>query len=200
MQKIKDFIYYNRKEIIIFTIFLVFIICYIFITKNQNNNYDSEIIYEEKNNIINDIPQEDKIIMVDIKGEVKMPGTYEFNEEQRVIDAIEKAGGLSSNANTNEINLSEKLFDEMLIYIPSKEEYNEKTKETNKKAITDGKISINTASISELTKIKGIGESKAKKIIEYRKEFGKFKTIEDIKNVSGIGNATFEKIKDSIKV
>lgn len=193
MQKIKDLIYYNRKEIIITTVFLIIFITYIFF--NTNNSHEEIIenpIIEEK-----EIIEE---IVVDIKGEINNPGTYKVTPDKRVTDVIELSGGLKEKADTSSINLSEKVYDEMLIIIPSEEEEKSITTSENNKTVKDSKISINTASESELTTISGIGTSKAKSIVDYRNKNGKFKSIEEITNVSGIGQATFEKIKDYIKV
>ena len=216
MQKIKDFIYYNRKEII--TVLLCFTIFGSILFFKDDNNYniqeyvDSSLVKDSKDGDKEVII--DKIV-IDIKGEINSPGTYEFDNGGRINDAIIKAGGLTNKADTSYINLSEKLTDEMLIIIPSVEETidlesnKEKinntivkdNKETIKEAtIKDNKISINTASLSELMNIKGIGEIKAKSIIEYREKNGLFKSIEDITKVKGIGSSTFEKIKDYIKV
>lgn len=216
MQKIKDFIYYNRKEII--TVLLCFIIFGSILFFKDDNNYN--IQEYENGSLVKDSKDGDKEviidkIVIDIKGEINSPGTYEFDNGGRINDAIIKAGGLTNKADTSYINLSEKLTDEMLIIIPSVEETidlesnKEKinntivkdNKETIKEAtIKDNKISINTASLSELMNIKGIGEIKAKSIIEYREKNGLFKSIEDITKVKGIGSSTFEKIKDYIKV
>ena len=197
MHKIKDYIYYNRKEIITIIICLTLFGGYILFKKD-----DSYIIEE---NIVKEEIKDNKII-IDIKGEVNKPGTYEMNENDRIMDAIEISGGLTNKADTSSINLSEKLKDEMLILIPSIEEINEIVEE-NKKSnniktseVKDSKISINTASISELMKINGIGQAKAQAIIDYRSTNGLFKDIKDITKVSGIGNSTFEKIKDYIKI
>ncbi len=166
-----------------------------------------------------------KLVKVDIKGEIVHPGLYEVTEESRVMDIIDKAGGLTENADTSVINLSKKVKDEMVILVYSKAEV-EKLKEkaettitcpeVNDACITDeattplieedqtnsqttnGKISINKATIEELQTLNGIGEAKAKAIIEYRLKEGEFKTIEDITKVDGIGEALFEKIKDNI--
>ena len=166
-------------------------------------------------------------VFVDIKGAVKSPGVYEVDSNSRIINVIEKAGDLKKNADTSIINLSKKVKDEMYIIIYTKDEvskYKDKltsstkvvqeieekiicpdtdndaclTNNTSNSSISS-KININTASESELTKLSGIGEGKAKKIIEYR-EKNKFEKIEDIKNVSGIGNSLYEKIKDDIEV
>lgn len=155
---------------------------------------------------------------VDIKGSVKNPGVYEFNENDRVIDAIELAGGLKKNANTSNINLSKKLESEMVIYIFSDKEIKNGSKtlscdttcntevieinncvenSTNENE-SSSLVNINTATIEELQTLSGIGESKAKNIIEYRNTNGNFKSIEEIKNISGIGDSLYEKIKDKI--
>ncbi len=158
---------------------------------------------------------------VDIKGAVQEPGVYLFREGEIVYDAINRAGGLTKNAVTSNINLSKKLHSEMVIYIFNKKEL------TTKKAVTtttkstcecetievnncikdeqvientDSKININTATKEELVTLNGIGDSKAEAIIEYRKKNGNFNSIDDIKNVSGFGDSIFAKIKDSITV
>lgn len=164
--------------------------------------------------------------MVDIKGEVVTPGIYRLKKSSRVIDVIEKAGGLTQNADTTVINLSKKITDEMVIIIYSKQEVKNwlKTKEQedyleekckiseegkveNDACLEDEKeettfqtkVNINTATKEELMTLSGIGESKAEEIITYRKSTP-FKTIEDLKNVSGIGDATYEQIKNHITV
>ena len=168
----------------------------------------------------------EKSVKVDIKGEINNPGIYELDESMRVIDVIELAGGLTNNADTSVINLSKKLKDEMVIIIYSKyqvknfEATKEKEKVVEEKCIQENenalkndacindnnskdtntiqdKININTASLEQLQTLPGVGESKAKSIIEYR-EKQKFKTIEDIKNVTGIGDSLFAKIKENI--
>ena len=168
--------------------------------------------------------QNDKKVIVDIKGEINNPGVYELTDKNNVNDVINMAGGLTKNSDTSNINLSKKLIDEMVIIVYSKEEirkskiekqqtcptYNnacitssdEKSKLVNTKDTTkeNTKININTASKEELQSITGIGETKAEAIIEYRNKNGKFTKIEDIKNVSGIGEAAFEKIKNQITI
>lgn len=160
-----------------------------------------------------------KTIKVDVKGEVKAPGVYTLKEGLSVIDAINASGGLNDNATTKNINLSKRLEDEMVIYVSNKSELdNEESKDAQtkysinensvnyensldeSKPKVNGKININTASESDLTLLSGIGPSKAKKIIEYRNSHGSFKSLEEIKNVSGIGDKAFEKIKDYITI
>lgn len=201
MQKYKDLIYYNRKEIITVIVCIISFFSFSFFTKENDTIVENPIDKVETKEIDNN-----KII-VDVKGEVNNPGTYELTSDNRIKDVIEKSGGLTNNANVESINLSEKLKDEMLIYIPSKEEEinieikTDKNKETVKETyVKDSKISINKASLSELMTLPGIGDKKAKAIIEYRENNGLFKDIKEITNVSGIGNSIFDKIKDSIKL
>ena len=120
----------------------------------------------------------------------------------RIVDAIEAAGGETEEADLDKLNLARILNDGDKVYVPNKNDINteemilEDESENNKQAT----ININTASIEELIKLPGIGEATATKIVEYRKQNGKFKTIEELKNVAGIGNNKFETIKDKIRV
>lgn len=167
----------------------------------------------------------EKLYMVDIKGEVISPGIYELPSTSRVIDVINKAGGLTDIADTSVINLSKKIEDEMVIIIYSEYEVNnwlktkqeeeylqekcqnsEDSKIENDACISNNAIennetliNINTATKEELMTLSGIGETKALAIISYR-EKTPFTSIEDIKNVSGIGDSTYNEIKDYITV
>ena len=165
-----------------------------------------------------------KEIMVYITGEVKNPGIYELEENSRIKDVIEKAGGLKETADITDINLATILQDEDKITIPSKEENkqekqntekiqsNKQSKTTEKSQNTTSistnttgknqntKVNINTATQTELETLPGIGPSTASKIVSYRKENGKFKSIEEIKKVNGIGESKYKKIKELIKV
>ena len=168
-----------------------------------------------------------KTYMVDIKGEVITPGIYELEKDSRIIDVINEAGGLTESADTSVINLSKKITDEMVIIIYSKKEVEnwletkeqesylqekcisrEKEQTPNDACIeenTEGEkqtattVNINTATKEELMTLSGIGETKADAIIAYRQKTP-FQTIEDIKNVSGIGDSTYEEIKNNITV
>lgn len=142
-------------------------------------------------------------IMVDVKGAVKNPGVYFARPGDRVIDVIEDAGGLLENADDHAINFAMKLTDEMVIYVPRKgEDYqgNGGMAVVASGGKNDGKVNLNRADRSELETLPGIGPSKAEAIIEYRETKGPFKTIEDLKLVSGVGEKTFEKLKDKITV
>lgn len=142
-----------------------------------------------------------EMIFVDIDGAINKPGVYEVPIDTRVFQVIEKAGGLSEEADARNINKAEKVNDGERIYVSSKGEenhyYSGSIEENSSKGIL---INLNTADKDKLQSISGIGPSTAEKIIDYRKNQGQFKTIEDLKNVSGIGDKTFDKIKNKIKV
>lgn len=148
-------------------------------------------------------------VLVDVKGAVLYPGVYELTEQDRIIDAITMAGGYADGAEPKLINHAQKLQDEMVIYIPRKGEQLEEdipqliqVAGTNGGGGTskDGKINLNQANETELTTLPGIGPAKATAIIGYRTETGRFQTIDDLKNVSGIGDKTFEQLRDLIDV
>lgn|SRR5690554_2845407 len=145
-----------------------------------------------------------KKILVHVAGEVINPGVYELFEGSRVIDAVELAGGATSKAELNIINLAAFISDGQQIYVPSSEE-STSIFSHHPGLITDsghdtGKVNINTANSQELQSLSGIGPGKAQGIIEYRNKNGSFCSPEDLLNVSGIGEKTFEKIKDRITV
>lgn len=146
-----------------------------------------------------------KEIVVDIKGEVKTPGVYHMEEGSRIIDVIDKAGGLLDEAETTAVNFAQVLADQMVIYVPKvgeeiPTEHSVSQDNMNNADSDTAKIDINRAEKEALMTLNGIGNSKAENIISYREENGLFETIEDIKNVSGIGEATFNNLKDSIIV
>ena len=159
-------------------------------------------------------------IFVHIDGYINNPGVYEIKENDRIKTLIDKAGGFKEGYSIKNINLAAKLSDGDKIYIPSVSE--EKVSENNNNNINinssgkgqnvkndrnnvsvmknNSKININTANMSELKQITGIGESTANKIIDYRENVGKFKKIEDIKEVKGIGDAKYESLKNKITI
>ena len=181
------------------------------ITKNEEEKEVSEVYYQ-----------------VDIKGEVNTPGIYSVKEGSRVIDVIRLAGDLTEVADTSVLNLSKKVKDEMVIIVYSYDEVanfketkeqeeieqeacinqndiindaciKDSTSDTSSSSVViSGKISLNTATIDELMTLPGIGESKAEAILKYREEVGAFQSIEELKEVNGIGEAIFDQIKESI--
>lgn len=184
------------------------------------------VVLRPKSTLLVEEPLDDKI-KVEIKGAVNNPGVYELETGKRVEDVIKLSGGLKKDADVSNTNLSKNLVDEMVIIIYTKDEINSMTtgnttikyidKECicpvieNNSCISDvvtnfevieevsDKISLNKATLEELMTLKGIGESKAKSIIEYR-EKTPFKSIEELLNVKGIGKTMFEKIKANISI
>ena len=145
------------------------------------------------------IQKEDSLIMVYISGQVYSPGIYELVLGDRVVDAVNMAGGLSKQADLDKINLAKKVNDEEKIYIPAIGEEIPFSVDVETNSQESGKININVASSADLESLPGIGEVIAGRIIEYRKT-NKFNSIEDILEVSGIGDAKFESIKDLISI
>lgn len=148
--------------------------------------------------------QEEVIIKVDVKGAVNRPGVYIADSGDRVIDLIADAGDFTSEANKDQVNLAQVVEDQMVILVPEigDEGVGGVTTgpETSLGGSSDGKINLNTATQAELETLTGVGPSKALSIIDYREKTGKFQSVEDLKKISGIGDKTFEKLKDSIKV
>ena len=148
------------------------------------------------------------LLYVDVDGEVEHPGVYRLVPGARVFEAVDKAGGLKTHADTSQLNLAEKLKDGEKITVPSKAEKREGSTENLSDAgagagqVLSGaeKININRATGEELQKIKGIGPATAQKIIDYRNSNGRFHNTEELKNVNGIGDKTYEKMKEYIDV
>jgi competence protein ComEA len=218
----------NQKRILIVIIIVVSIgfIYYIYnkIGKNENIDLDENIL------VTNNLTQEDnkntqdeqEYVIVHITGSVKTPGIVKLKQGSRIEDAIQSAGGLTENADISKVNLAYVIEDGIKIRIPSLDEQEieeediliegsgeniiqEAEKDTNISINTNSKntnktININKATENELQTLPGIGGSLASRIIEYREENGKFLAIEDIKNVSGIGESKYNNIKDLISV
>ena len=153
-----------------------------------------------------ELPETLSKMYVDIKGAVKLPGMYEVSSDMRVLNVIDMAGGLTLEADDQQVNFSQKVEDQMVIYIPKEgEEVSENIGlvnggESGQTSEEEGKVNLNQASKEELMTLNGVGEKKAEKIIEHREENGSFKSIEEIKNVNGFGEKTFESLKSSITI
>lgn len=202
----------NKLTIFIGAVLIIFII-YLFVFSDEQTEVidQNEELVGNENHLIPEVSEQqvevsnnsNNIIIVDVKGAVKNPGVYEATSEERVNDIILKAGGLLDSADQKAVNLALKVKDEMVIYVPAKGEVKSEELITilpSKESNPEGKININTADETELQTLTGIGSSKATAIIEYRETNGSFKSIEDLKSVSGIGDKTFEKLKDYIDV
>ena len=148
-------------------------------------------------------PLEQDLITVDVKGAVKAPGIYDLPVGSRVNDAVQKAGGLTEQADSKSLNLAQKVSDEALVYVPTKGE-EVANQQTNSGAPSstskDKKVNINKAILEELKQVKGLGGKRAQDIIDHREANGKFTSVEELKKVSGIGAKTIEKLKDYVTV
>ena len=149
---------------------------------------------------------------VDIKGAVNKPGLYQVTASMRVADVIQLAQGMQPQADVRQVNLAAKVTDQQVIYVPVKGEQAPVVAPpvgpstaptggtpTSDHAATD-KVNLNTADVAALQTLSGIGQKKAEKIIDYRQQHGNFKTIDDLKNVSGFGEKTVAKYKDQLTV
>jgi competence protein ComEA len=168
---------------------------------------DNELQTETENKSTENKPQSPEKIMVDVKGQIKQPGVYQANTGERVIDIISRAGGLTDKADQSMVNFAEHVEDEMIIYIPAQGEAGitpPASAGANPTASvgsqTGSKININKADETELQNLPGIGPAKAAAIVEYRNSSGPFESVDDLKKISGIGDKTFEKLKDLIGI
>lgn len=148
---------------------------------------------------------EAEMLCVHVCGAVNSPGVYYLEAGSRVHEAVELAGGLSDDAAQEYVNLASALEDGQQLYIPTLEEAEEQglsagVEDTSGDSASDGLVNINTADAEELQTLPGIGETKAQAIITYRENNGSFSSISEIVNVSGIGESTYEQLKDYIKV
>ena len=195
----------NVKSIILaFVCSLVLIIGGLFyFNQNKTEDYSgvsfSNISNETNNKDEKAENRHDEKIFVDVKGAVKHPGVFETTKDKRVKDLIEEAGGLLDDADTSTLNLSQKVKDQMIIYVLKHGEKPKQISDSSSSSNTDV-ININTANKEQLMKISGVGKTKAEAIIAHREKNGDFKKKEDITKVRGIGKSTFEKIKDKIEV
>lgn len=165
---------------------------------SKDSSSDKEVKKEEKD----ESPEQD-LITVDVKGAVKSPGIYDLPVGSRVHDAVQKAGGLTEEADSKSLNLAQKVSDEALVYVPTKgeEAVSQQTASgTTASTSKDKKVNLNKASLEELKQVKGLGGKRAQDIIDHREANGKFKSVDELKKVSGIGAKTIEKLKDYVTV
>ncbi|GED72409.1 hypothetical protein BRE01_61110 [Brevibacillus reuszeri] len=154
-------------------------------------------------------------LYIDVKGQVKQPGMYRFDAGMRVADAITKAGGTLPEADLEQINLAQPLSDGSAIVVPTKGTI--ATTVPGQQAISplasgvspgsstnqggiESSINVNTASAEELTTLPGIGQARARAILQYRSDKGGFRTVDELKEIEGIGDKMFERIKDRIRI
>lgn len=179
-----------------------------------NSGKNSVSLAEESQEITSTIEETSGDIFVYVTGAVKNPGVYCVGADSRIYQVLEQAGGMTKNAQTDYLNLADKVYDGQKIQVMTKKEFkqqNNVSSESTKaeenvsdnsggEASQEGKVNINSATALQLTSLPGIGTVKAEAIVAYREENGSFSSIEDIKNVSGIGDATFTNIESMITV
>ena len=177
-------------------------------TPAKESNLQSEVIAvpkdstdeKEDGNQKEEVVEQD-LITVDVKGAVKSPGIYDLPVGSRINDAVQKAGGLTDNADSKSINLAQKISDEALVYVPTKEEVANQESYSNATGNKESKkVNLNKASLEELKQVKGLGAKRAQDIIDHRESNGKFKSVDELKKVSGIGAKTIEKLKEYVTV
>lgn len=194
-----------KKGLKLFLIVTLIIVFINIMNKDFFNQSDGEVKVDRafdtgSKDSLSEADVEEDYIYTHITGEIKKPGVYKMKAGTRMDDLVKEAGGLTEDADIDLINLSEKLVDEERIIVPAKGASNN-TDETSHAAsdVQTKKININTADLNELTSIPSVGEKTAQKIIDYR-EKKKFKKIEDIMNIEGIGENKFKNMKDYISV
>lgn len=217
-----------QKPIIIGSILMAAILLVVSLLRPKNNvqspQESSEVMMagsEAQSSSVTSNPSTDSVqksarkqkLMVDVKGAVKKPGVYEVKPGMRVVDGIELAGGLTESADRKNINMALQLSDQQVVYIPIKGEIKDfdpkhlmgtagnAGNESLASSSSAGElVNINTADKNALLTLNGIGDKKADQIISYREKQGGFKTIDDLKQVQGIGDKIFADLKDSITV
>lgn len=205
----------NKLKVKIIIVVLVILVGFYVFNNRENDNFDNEEIYVDSSETVETVSNSVSVetiekIKIHIIGEVNNPGIYELEIGARIEDAIIAAGGESNDADLNKVNLAYELedgqkidipsiFDEENAYIYSDAGTNVLIQQEGETSMS-GKINVNKASLEELQQIRGIGPALAEKIIAYREETGKFQTVEDLKNVSGIGDKKYETIKEYIEV
>jgi len=181
----------NKDTIIISILILLIVITRFGLALNKKN---VEVSLDNDDSSI-DLEFEDyENILVHISGEVKEPGVYELEENDRLENLVELAGGLTEKADVTRVNLARLLEDGLKIHIPSKNGNTEDVQSLDRLTLTD----FNQLSASELEVIDGVGEVISKRIVDYREKHGNFKKMSDLLNVNGIGDAKLEQIKNDV--
>ncbi|WP_105106765.1 helix-hairpin-helix domain-containing protein [Streptococcus suis] len=167
----------------------------------EQTSSSSELVEETSTEASKELSQ----LVVDVKGAVEKPGLYTLEAGARVNDAVDAAGGLTSQADPKSINLAQKLSDEAVVYVASKDENVSVVSNTTASSAmsqegNESKVNLNTATEADLQTISGIGAKRAADIIAYREANGGFMSVDDLNNVSGIGDKTMESIRPYVTV
>ncbi|MBG9911085.1 competence protein ComEA [Bacillus xiamenensis] len=195
-------------------IIIAAIISFLFLAGKKENSAEPSVLKETKDMSITledkqeSAENESSSIVVEVKGAVRKPGVYSFRPEDRVEDAIKRAGGFTRKADTFDINQAAKLQDSMMIYVRKQGEEGRQMQSAaadtssgnSSKNEMSQVVNVNQADAAELQTINGIGPAKAEAIIAYREEHGEFQQIEDLRNISGFGEKTIERLKNQLTV
>lgn len=194
---------YKYYLFLLLVLFVLGLISALFFYTRQSSVEEYEDLSTEKNSQerqTQKMSDEKLLLYADVKGAVKQPGIYQIHEDMRVWDVVQLAGGVQENAETKNVNFAEKVSDQMVIYIPSEDEVVQTydKEEIKQESQQSDKVNLNQANESELQTLTGIGQKKAQEIILYREENGGFREIEELKKIPGIGEKTFEKLREAI--
>jgi len=205
-----------KRKMTMITVAMAFVAGGIYFFSQQGEDpADTEDIFSvtakeaEMEQSVNESAAEPEIIKVDVKGAVKSPGIFTAQAGDRVIDLISSAGSFTEKADTDKVNFAQIIEDQMVIYVPEIGEEDKGNLENIQvgtsgdaviKGTSGGLVNLNTATQEDLQTLTGIGPSKADAILEYRETVGKFKEVDELKQVTGIGDKTFERLRDSISV
>ena len=228
-EKILAYVKDNRLFVSVIAVLMVIFCFFLWMTCGAGNSMEAETSYtdvtalstsssKQSSQSLSEASSQSKTegsekgeskVTVDVKGAVANPGVYTLKASARVTDAIKAAGGMTEDADAKSVNLAASLSDEEVVYVATKNEnlsvlgqsgtgqVSDKGGQTSAK---DGKINLNTATSEELQTISGIGAKRAEDIIAYRESHGGFQSVDDLKNVSGIGDKTLDKIRESLYV
>lgn len=203
----KEFLLTNKEKIIkaVAVIFLAAVAFFVLILGGDSQEEEMVIESTEAAEMLDVSEESEEFIIVDVSGAVENPQVVQLKANSRVADAIAAAGGLTKKADLSQINQAAFLEDGEKVYIPEKGESVESSESVSygtggTMAESASKIDLNTATSEQLQTLNGVGPATAEKILQYRSQNGYFKSIEEIKNVDGIGDKTYEKLKDYIKV
>jgi len=203
----KEFLLNNKEKIIkVAAIIILFAVAFfVFVLEDEGDPQEEMLIETQERTAVSENQETENnvqdMIIVDVAGAVKNPKVVELPADSRVADAVTAAGGLTESADTSQVNQAAFLTDGEKIYIPEIDENNAEIKGFSGIVSKDAsKIDINTATSEELQTLDGVGPATAEKILDYRNDVGYFKKIEEIKNVDGIGEKTYENLKNDITV
>lgn len=210
-----DLLAKKKGLILIVAIAIALLGYYVFVGQAEPKQEETNALFTEMEQEKETVGEKEAIeapvvIKVDVKGAVREPGVFIAEPGDRVIDAISAAGDFTKEADLNQVNLAQLVEDQMVIYVPTIGEEETDIPVIGSASVGEvvavsgsngsGQVNLNTATQAELETLTGVGPAKALAIIDYRETTGKFQQIEDLKNISGIGDKTFEKLKDSITV